>query len=365
VIATDDRLAIIADIEARAGASDEDRPAWLAERQSGITATEIRDLYLRKITVQRLIEQKLSKPGPPLRAHAVLWGRLREPQIALHVHRTHGLKPESRVFRAVDNPRFLASPDAWGFDLVDGLLEVAECKTSKHNIGLGSVDYVRNGYEIQQQWVMRVLGAARSIYAWEQHDDDWQDRGGEFPEPMPLNLFPTLEVVERDDALIAELEVIATGFLAALDAAKAGEPAPFDDEVDTHAVNYLRGLDEEKAGAVLKKTHWEWLLDRLTTDEAYSQESPLARVSFSPAVEETRPLFSTDVEAAKSAAPNLYLQEQLALEELESAQQHAREASGAVREHEKQFTTQTGSELVQTKKPALRVTEPKQQKGDR
>ena len=35
---------MLEDLMARAGASDTDREAWLAERAQGVTATEIRDL---------------------------------------------------------------------------------------------------------------------------------------------------------------------------------------------------------------------------------------------------------------------------------------------------------------------------------
>ena len=50
--------AVLETLEARAGASDQDRPAWLAVRRTGITATEIRDLYQKRITIPALVDRK-------------------------------------------------------------------------------------------------------------------------------------------------------------------------------------------------------------------------------------------------------------------------------------------------------------------
>ena len=42
----------LTDLLARAGASDQDRAAWLAERRGGCTATEARDMYRPAITAR-------------------------------------------------------------------------------------------------------------------------------------------------------------------------------------------------------------------------------------------------------------------------------------------------------------------------
>ena len=49
----------VADLMSRAGASDQDRPAWLAERRGGVTATEIRDLAIGKKRQGELVDLKL------------------------------------------------------------------------------------------------------------------------------------------------------------------------------------------------------------------------------------------------------------------------------------------------------------------
>jgi len=224
------------------------------------------------------------------------WGKLREPIIAALVQQRFGIRPESRVFRAADEPRFLASPDGVGINFDEELL-ISEIKTSGRDIPPWSDAYADKGYEIQQQWGMRVLGAGRSLFVWEIRDEL---PGGAFVNGRLQHAW-----VDRDDVLIGKLEKLARRFLAALDKA-AAEPyvAPaVDEELDTHAVNYLRGLDLERQAKGLKAPAWAALLAA-----GKSQTSLVARVTFTPA--EDGEVEQIDYDAAEAADYGLFMQMQ-------------------------------------------------------
>jgi len=267
-------------LEARAGASDRDRLAWLLERAQGITATEVRDLYLRRISVAGLIAKKLAGPEPELTGNYVVWGKTREPVIAATIESIYPtLLPESRVFHAADNSRFLGSPD--GLGVVHSQLVVSEIKTSKYEIPLGSQAEAKKGYRAQMTWVMRVTGARRCLYAWEVHDDTFLERENGAWEPEPVGLVPVMEWLEYDEALAKELEAIAVGFLVAFDAATAGDAVQYDDELDTLAVNLLRFREEESSAKKAKEQTWKELQVKLRSEhDELSQESPLARITW-------------------------------------------------------------------------------------
>lgn len=291
---------VLVSLEQRAGASDQDRDAWLADRRAGITATEVRDLMLRKISIRELVDRKLGRVpevGDLSHIPVIGWGKLREPIIALIIQNRYGIRPESRVFRAADEPRFLASPDGVGINFDEELL-IDEIKTAGRDIAPWSDAYADKGYEFQMQWGMRVLGANRCLYAWE------------IREELGSNAFVNGELrfewVERDEKVIAKLEAIARKFLAALDKA-ASEPAPeIDEDVDTHAVNYLRFLDAESRAAEAKKREYAALLAA-----GKSQTSEMARVTFTPAsVGESGTVEEIDYATAEAANPDLFLKMQ-------------------------------------------------------
>jgi hypothetical protein len=299
---------VLNDLEARAGASDRDRLAWLLERSQGITATEVRDLYLRRISVAGLIAKKLAGPEPELTGNYVVWGKTREPVIAATIESIYPtLLPESRVFHAADNSRFLGSPD--GLGVVHGQLVVSEIKTSKYEIPLGSPAEAKKGYRAQMTWVMRVTGARRCLYAWEVHDDTFLERENGAWEPEPVGLVPVMEWLEYDEALAKELEAIAVGFLVAFDAATAGDVVQYDDELDTLAVNLLRFREEESSAKKAKEQTWKQLQEALRSQhDELSQESPLARITWRAAGTADvagEPVIVRDEQAAREAAPDV------------------------------------------------------------
>jgi hypothetical protein len=206
-------------LEVRAGASDTDREAWLSERFNGVTATEIRDLYLGKVTKEALASKKVARVFEDDLSHVPIigWGRTREPIIARAIEREHGIAPESRVFGSAENPRWLASPDGVGIDF-DERVSIAEIKTAGMDISVGSRDFERKGYLAQMVWAMGVVGAYRCRYEWEYRlGEPWEgftpgQRQGEW-------------VMFADhQQLWLDLTTLADDFLAELDRQAAGVP---------------------------------------------------------------------------------------------------------------------------------------------
>jgi hypothetical protein len=283
----------------RAGASDTDREAWLAERRSGVTATEVRDLKIGAVTFAQLADRKLGRLPESFAGNAYTqWGVEREPEIARWLEAGFSILPESRVFHAADDPRKLASPDGVGVSF-DGDLLISEVKTAgaKYDLTPGSDDFSAKGYGYQVQWGLRVLGAQRALFAWE-------ERLG-FPGNFSIGQ-SHIAWIERDELVIAELDKLADDFLAFWDA-RALDPfvmPDVDDEVDTHAVNYLRFLAEESEAGASKTTAYEAILALVGEKEEFRQEGQTARVTLTPIKNGTADV--VDLDAAKKANPDLW-----------------------------------------------------------
>lgn len=301
----------LTDLLARAGASDQDRAAWLAERAQGITATEIRDLVKGKLRQDDLIALKLGRKVDSFTGNQYTdWGNEREAVIAAGL-RGMGIEPESRVFHGERNSRHLASPDGIGVEF-DGAVVVSEIKTSGKDIRRGTPAYEATGYELQMQYAMGVTGADRCLFAFEER----LTVDGQF---VPGQLYT--EWVPRDEAIIADLMARADEFLAELDRQREDGAPVIDEELDTHAVNYLRGLAAENEGKELKESAYAAIVAAKK-----SQESPLARITYTP--EKPGEVLDQDVvdyPAAQAAHPALF-----------AALQAAQQAWDAViREHTK------------------------------
>jgi hypothetical protein len=312
-----------------AGASDTDRPAWLAERRLGVTATEVRDLMVHKVAAPTLVARKLGRKAESdwTGAYAA-WGKMREPIIAAEVQTRWAIQPESRLFHAPVESRFMCSPDGVGVNF-DEEITGSEIKTSEEDLSPWLPLFSKLGYDLQCQFCMFVTGARRWLFVWE-------ERFG-----MPGDFWPGerhFYWIERDDAVIARMVTVASGFLAMLDVAR-DEPwlaAAFDEELDTHAVNYLRFLAEENAAKEAKQIEWAALLAA-----GKSQESPLARITYrAPA---TVDVDEVDFEAARATLLGAEMHRQM------QAAQAAWDA------HCEKFKT---TKQV-TGRPTLRVTSPK------
>jgi hypothetical protein len=287
--------AVLAELESRAGASDADRLVWLAERRQGITATEIRDLFIGAKSMQALINEKLSdEPTPDLSHVPVIgWGKRREPVIAEQL-RGEGFEPESRVFRHPVNRRHLASPDGVRVDF-DEQLQVSEIKTCWEDLPPGSPHLDQKGYVIQCQWVMYVIGATRCRFVVEERIE------------LPDGSFEAGDLhrywLQRDDSVIAQLVAKADEFLAELERQRAEGKPDVDDEVDTQAVNVLRFREAEAEAKKAKEAAWAAITARMG-DKPFAQKTALAQVTWAPG--ESSEVDEPDVEAAKQADPELF-----------------------------------------------------------
>lgn len=315
------------------GASDANRPAWLAERRTGITATEVRDLYLEQLGKpsytrrHELLQRKLGRipeqsdlSGVPV----IAWGKAREPIIAETIRERYGIEPESRVFKLATNSGKLASPDGIGWDF-DGAPLLSEIKTSGVAVPPGSEWFDKKGYLFQCMWGMRVLGARRCLYVWEHRAEI---EPGVF-EPGEQHF----HWIDYDEQLATKLDDLADSFLAELKAAASTpwEGPVVDDELDTLAVNYLRFLGEEKSAGVAKTAAFNAVKKALAGKDRFQQETMLARITWTRGGETTSTerveRLSVDEEAAKSAHPAEWeaLQKTAAaLQKAEAAEERAR-----------------------------------------
>lgn len=299
-----DPVPALLDLEARAGASDQDREAWLAERRQGVTATELAKIMTsgnREQAIRDLVVQK--RDGDSFTGNAYTeWGKLREPIIAADLA-GFGVVPESRVFHAASNSRYLASPDGVSVDF-DGNLVLDEIKTWGSPKPKGSEALAASGYEWQMMWLCHVTGA---VGCW-LNGEVRLGRPGDFrPGDRSREWFP------RDEDMIAQLIEVADQVLAAMDAA---DGPVIDEEVDTHAVNYLRAKAEAKSWAALQKRSYDALVEL-----GISQESPLARVTITPGTpDEEIEQEEVDLEAAEAAHPKEWVALQRAIKRVAKLQ---------------------------------------------
>ena len=92
--------------------------------------------------------------------------------------------------------RHLATPDGIGVDAA-GRVTLAEIKTTNK-----SWRSIPRSYMRQVWWQQHVLGAERTLVAWEQHDAF-----------VPVGDEPRCAWVDRDDAEIAKLVRLATALI--------------------------------------------------------------------------------------------------------------------------------------------------------
>lgn len=271
------------DLLARAGASDEDREAWLAERREGITATEVAKLAKSPGFEAELRRIKAGEETFSGNRHTA-WGVAREPVIAEHA-RGFGLEPEHRVFHAREDSRHLASPDALGEDF-DGRLFIGELKTSAHDLDPSGDYYWSTTYAEQMQWQMYVTGADRCLLVWEQHDGHW-------PEPYT---FPVRSSwVDRDEQRILELIELADRFLEGpVMGVEAWQAEYLDAKQDREAAQQRMDRASDALAGLFP--------------EGGSVESPLGKVTVSIPKPGTR----FDATAFKAAHPDLHQQFQKA-----------------------------------------------------
>jgi hypothetical protein len=182
------------ELAARIVADSRDRVAWVRARSRGITATDVAALTSERV-IPRAADAKLMGSGFSGNAYTD-HGRRREPEIAAWVAATHGILPSTALFRAVVEPRHLATPDGIVVDAA-GRVTLAEIKTTNKSWRSIPRSYLR-----QVWWQQHVIGAERTLVAWEEHDGF-----------VPVDDEPRCAWVERDDAEIAKLVRLATALI--------------------------------------------------------------------------------------------------------------------------------------------------------
>ena len=196
------------ELAARIVADSRDRVAWMRARSRGITATDVAGLTSEK-SIARAADAKLGG-GPRFGGNAYTdHGRRREPEIAAWVAATHGILPSSALFRAEVEHRHLATPDGIAVD-ADGRVKLAEIKTTNKPWSGIPRTYLR-----QVWWQQHVLGAERTLFVWEQHEDF-----------SPIHDEPRCVWIDRDDREIAKLVGLATDLIDELYRRTTGQQPP-------------------------------------------------------------------------------------------------------------------------------------------
>ncbi len=182
------------ELKARIVADSRDRVAWVRARSRGITATDVAALTSVN-SIARAADAKLM--GTRFSGNAYTeHGRRREPEIAAWVAATHGIHPSSALFHAEVEKRHLATPDGVMVD-AQGRVVLAEIKTTNKAWRSIPRSYLR-----QVWWQQHVLGAERTLVAWEQHR-----------EFVPIDDEPRCLWVDRDEREISALVGLATSLI--------------------------------------------------------------------------------------------------------------------------------------------------------
>jgi hypothetical protein len=305
----------------------ETKQAWLDFRRPGLTATQVRDWGDGSKRREILTEKATGEFKDLSHVQAVNHGNLREPMIAAWIEARFGIAPCDGVFAHPDNLRHIASPDGVMLDPYTGEYHpgtgdavLAEIKTSKYDLAPGRMDaervllsiapgskFDRMGYYIQMQWQMYVMGAVRTLFAWEQHDGKIDPETGTYSPIGP----PQYAWVDRDEILIARLvNDLAPVALAEIDAVmRTTMPAvsALLPEQSTLVHDYLQALDDEKIAAAKKAQAWKALQAEFVSDEDHERPDKSidlgwARVTVSTT---TKPKRTIDVEAMRAKAPSL------------------------------------------------------------
>lgn len=167
-------------------ADSSNRIEWLRARSQGITATDVAKLStersIRSAAWDKLYGSGFS--GNPYTEH----GRRREPVIAAWVQENFNIFPSTQLFHSQATRLHLATPDGLGFD-ASGRPVLAEIKTTNKPFNRVPKHYLR-----QILWQQYVIGAEKTLFVWEQHENF-----------VPLQAVPEYRWVERDDTMIADL----------------------------------------------------------------------------------------------------------------------------------------------------------------
>lgn len=177
----------------RALADSTDRETWLTARQGKIGASDAAG-FAKLESAEGYARAKL-KSGTFAGNAYTEHGNARERFILSQI----GIPHNTVLFHAADNPRHVATPD--GIREFSGGLLLAEAKTTNKPFAKIPPAYLRQIF-----WAQYVLGAEKTVFAWEVHVGF-----------IPTDMAPRSVIVERDDAAIKKLVQIADAVLDHLD----------------------------------------------------------------------------------------------------------------------------------------------------
>lgn len=207
-------------------ATSEDRPAWLAARRGGATATDIASLggaAPSRAAMERIAADKRAELAEWKGNKYTRHGNEREPMILDWVARksvaggfgSGALIPSHDLFAHADDRRYLATPDGRSEDWDYGR-ELVEIKTTIKDFATVPADYLRQVY-----WQQFVMGADRTLFVWEVHENF-----------VPTTMEPSYRWIPRDQAAIDDLRVKADILLEFM-AGHFPVPDPVADELIT------------------------------------------------------------------------------------------------------------------------------------
>lgn len=259
-------------------ASSEDRAAWLEARRKGVTATEVAKLAAGRVSDRKTLrDQKISGEFVDLSGNKFIeWGIAREPVIAEWIERKFDIVSNTNAFANGMNERHIATPDG-----ISATFEtdrtIAEIKTSIKDLTPGGQDFERSGYYDQIQWQMHVMNAKRTLFVFEQNDNNWN--------PFPTPKEPQHFWIERDDQRIEQLIEIADSFLAFVDEGTQTE-LPADDELAVLADRLFEYRQAEAEAKANKEMIWKQIQDIVADREDFSDQTPTAKISWNTSVKE-------------------------------------------------------------------------------
>ncbi len=220
------------ELQARIVADYRDRVAWLRARARGITATDVAGVT-GDASIRRAADAKLGH-GARFGGNAYTdHGRRREPEIASWVAATHGIRPSSALFRAEVEQRHLATPDGIVQDATGRIL-LSGIKTTNKSWRTIPRTYLR-----QVWWQQHVLGAERTLFVWEEHDDF-----------RPVDDEPRCVWIDRDDREIRQLVGLATRLIDELYHRTTGNRPPAVEPLAASRRESLRERDAFRALAL-------------------------------------------------------------------------------------------------------------------
>jgi predicted phage-related endonuclease len=165
---------------------------WLEARRGGVTATQVAKAasgpggFEQAVTEYRDEFQETDNPY-------MKFGRDWEGPISMHLKDRFGIMPNEWLISSSVSDHYLATPDG----LSIGHDQISEVKTTGKDWATIPVQYRR-----QVQWQLFVTGATSCVFAWMLRES----RNYVF---LPAWFDPKIEVIERDEQMIASLVKVA------------------------------------------------------------------------------------------------------------------------------------------------------------